>query len=172
MKNWKMKLSTWSLMLLTVITFNACGSSSDDDSPVEPDTGKGVYRIDVTFDTPIAQGVQFGIVMHGFKTETIAAKLYENGKELTLNDVGNWGESVEEPRNYSIQTEEDCIALSATFLMEKPSDVASAGFTVTGYKDGKKVDEHHQSLTDNQENIRVQYQVNKNGGDIVGFVDY
>lgn len=172
MKNWKMKISAWSLMLLTVIAFTSCGGSSDDDSPAEPDTGKGVYRIDLTFDTPIPQGVQFGIVMHGYKTETQTAKLFENGKELTLNDVGNWGEIVEELRNYSIQTEKDCIALTAQFQMEKPSDVTSAGFTVTGYKDGKKVDEMHFTLKDDQKTIRVQYKVDKNGGDGVGFVDY
>lgn len=123
--------------------FTSCGGGDDDDVPGAGSAQVGVHRVDLHFENALPNWQHF-VFVHGMKPDGSFAKLYENGKELPLDEIGGQGigYSSEMIRDYSISTEKNCGVLAAA-ITAVPEDFkpSSRDVTITavGYIDGKRI---------------------------------
>lgn len=137
------KLLDYSLILAitlaAVFTFTACGG--DDDSDKGSETANiGVHRIDIQFSDNAAE-CSATTIFYGLKRDGSYATLYENGKSLPLEQSTHAWLS-EEIRDFSVQTEDGCGALSASITIMGPNGknaTSDVTVTVVGYVNGKRI---------------------------------
>jgi len=128
------------LTMVTTCLFTSCGGNDDDD-PIAGDQNIGVHRIDVQFDGNF-QGKWTAInVFVGVKQDGQITGLYENGKALDINSrVNNWTST--QIRDYSISTEDNAAALTATVMLSAPYNVVTTedvNITMVGYVNNKRI---------------------------------
>ena len=113
------------LTIVTTCLFTSCGG--DDDEPIGGDPNIGVHRIDIQFDGNF-QGKWTAInVFVGVKQNGQITGLYENGKALDINSrINNWTST--QIRDYSISTENNAAALTATVMLSAPYNVVTVGY--------------------------------------------
>lgn len=128
------------LTMVTTCLFTSCGGNDDDD-PIAGSPNIGVHRIDVQFDGNF-QGKWTAInVFVGVKQDGQITGLYENGKALDINSrVNNWTST--QIRDYSISTENNAAALTATVMLSAPYNVVTTedvNITMVGYINNKRI---------------------------------
>lgn len=128
------------LTMVTTCLFTSCGGNDDDD-PIAGSPNIGVHRIDVQFDGNF-QGKWTAInVFVGVKQDGQITGLYENGKALEINSrINNWTST--QIRDYSISTENNAAALTATVMLSAPYNVVTTedvNITMVGYINNKRI---------------------------------
>ena len=128
------------LTMVTTCLFTSCGGNDDDD-PIAGNPNIGVHRIDVQFDGNF-QGKWTAInVFVGVKQDGQITGLYENGKALEINSrINNWTST--QIRDYSISTENNAAALTATVMLSAPYNVVTTedvNITMVGYINNKRI---------------------------------
>ena len=132
---YKIKDKNWIVVLMAIISmaaFTACGGDDENDDGNIPGTDEdteliiGVHRIDVHFGDN-AYGCSLMTSFTGVKADGGVSKLYENGKQLELEDNVLLSREISD---YSISTEKTCWTLRETIFMA-PAEVRTIDHDVT-----------------------------------------
>lgn len=135
-------LASVAVLAICMCMFSSC-SGDDNDVPGGGSAQIGVHRVDVHFDNALPNWDHF-IFVHGIKPDGTFTKLYENGKELSLEEMSGQGVVYSSTviRDYSISTEKGCGAMAFTVTaVPKDFKPSSRDVTITavGYIDGKRI---------------------------------
>lgn len=137
-KNFFTALMMLAMVAMVSTTFTACGGDDDDNNGV--DTAIGVHRIDVQFNDNVG-GCDVASYFYGLKADASFANIYENGKQLPLDEsTHTW--MTDEVRNISVTTEDGCVAIVGSITITsktlKPID-HDVSVTIVGYVNGKRI---------------------------------